>query len=149
MLKLFFIIIVIDRELCTIKNGDDTNVLGTISTFAPSDKAGYAPEGKERKGKERKRKRKSFFPKYQVNKINQNYNNAVCKWVKSDEFLRLVEGGGTPHPNSSALTPPPSPGKNWTVPPLATNLCYAPDYLLLLQLYVLGIVRGKEIAFVS
>ncbi len=27
-----------------IKNGDDTNVLGTIATFAPrTDKAGYAP----------------------------------------------------------------------------------------------------------
>ncbi len=29
--------LVMDRELCMIKNGDDTNVLGTIATFAPSD----------------------------------------------------------------------------------------------------------------
>ncbi len=44
-----------------IKNGGDTNVLWMIATFAPSDKAGNAPEGKERKGKERKRKRKRVF----------------------------------------------------------------------------------------
>ncbi len=39
--KIFFIIIVIDRELCMIKNGDDTNVLGTIATFAPSGRQGW------------------------------------------------------------------------------------------------------------
>ena len=44
---------------------------------------------KEGKAEERKKDgKKDFFQKYQVNKIKQNYNNAVYKWVKSDDFLR-------------------------------------------------------------
>ncbi len=41
LLKIFFILIVIDRQLCTIKDGDDINTLGTIATFAPSDWQGW------------------------------------------------------------------------------------------------------------
>ncbi len=96
-----------------IKNGDDTNVLGTITTFASS--ATRLKERKE-KGKRGRGKERVFFPKYQVNKINQNYNNAVYKWVKSDEFLRGVTRGG--------LTPilphsPPPPRQPTSVTPLA------------------------------
>ncbi len=39
--SILFKIFLIDRELCMIKNGDDTNVLGTIATFAPSDRQGW------------------------------------------------------------------------------------------------------------
>ena len=115
LLKFFFIIIVIDRALCMIKNGDDTNVLGTIATFAPSDRQGWLRAWRKR---EREEEEKSFFPKYQVNKINQNYNNAVYKWVKSDEFLR----GVTPSPQFFHT----HREKIGLCPPLATNLCYAP-----------------------
>ncbi len=45
-------------------------------------------ERKEKGMKGRGKERKLVFPKYQVNKINQNYNNAVYKCVKSDEFWR-------------------------------------------------------------
>ncbi len=46
-------------------------------------------KGREKGREEEEGKKVVFFPKkYQVNKINQNYNNAVYKWVKSDEFLR-------------------------------------------------------------
>ena len=69
-----------------IKNGDDTNVLGTMATLAPLGQGWQRAWRKETKREERKRKRKSFFPK--SIKFNQNYNNAVYKWVKSDEFLR-------------------------------------------------------------
>ncbi len=53
-------------------------------------------EKKERKEKGKKgrgKERNLVFPKYKINKINQNYINAVYKWVKSDEFLRGVTWG--------------------------------------------------------
>ncbi len=59
-------------------------------------------ERNEGNGKERKRERKIFFPKYKVNKIDQNYNNVVYKWVKSDDFLR---GGG--NTGGGGVTPSP------------------------------------------
>ncbi len=49
-----------------------------------------------RERKERNEDEKELFPKYLVSKINQNYNNAVYKWVKTDEFLRGVTI--LPHP---------------------------------------------------
>ncbi len=57
-------------------------------------------KGKKGRGKERN----LVFLQYKVNKINQNYNNAVYKWVKSDEFLRGVTGGN-PSPQLFSHSP--------------------------------------------
>ncbi len=43
---------------------------------------------KEKGMKGRAKERNLVLPKYKVNKINQNYNKSVYKWVKSGAFLR-------------------------------------------------------------
>ncbi len=61
----------------------------------------------------------------QVSGKIQNY------WKKemNKKYIYSSWGGRNPSPQFFR-THPPSPGKNWAVPPLATNLCYAPAFMI-------------------